>query len=117
MAAQIFNQYTTIVNPGVSGNLMKVSAKRRRSKVQIQEEKEAVLKKELEVQQKMAAWSSMEQEVARLRQQVNGDGNMRSQVQVMLDDGLIKQVADNKWELITDQQEAESQRSHMSEMK
>ena len=35
----------------------------------------------------------------------------------MMDEGLLKQVSDNKFELITDQQEAESQRSQMSELK
>ena len=42
---------------------------------------------------------------------------MRSQVQTMMDEGLLKQVSDNKFELIIDQQEAKFQRSHMSELK
>ena len=39
---------------------MKATAKRRRSKAQILEEKEAALKKELEMKEKLAAWSQME---------------------------------------------------------
>jgi hypothetical protein len=39
---------------------MKASAKRRRSKAQILEEKEAALRKEADIQQKLAMWSQME---------------------------------------------------------
>ena len=39
---------------------MKMSAKRRRSKVQILAEKEMALKKDAEIKEKMEAWSQME---------------------------------------------------------
>ena len=39
---------------------MKISAKRRRSKAQILDDKQSALKKEAEMKEKLAAWSQLE---------------------------------------------------------
>ena len=49
-----------LVQNGVSGNLMKASAVRRRSKAQIKEDKQAALLKEQEYNAKMNAWAELE---------------------------------------------------------
>ena len=49
----------TIVNQGSSGFMMKASAKRRRSKAQIIQDKLDAEKKEAELQEKLAQWDQM----------------------------------------------------------
>ena len=44
----------------ISGHLMKESSKRRRTKAQIEEEKQESIRKETEIREKLAAWSDME---------------------------------------------------------
>ena len=39
---------------------MKASSKRRRSKAQVMEDKQAALRKEQEIQEKLAAWADLE---------------------------------------------------------
>ena len=58
----------TIVQNGTSGNMMKSSAKRRRSKAQIFEDKATAMKKEAEIQEKLAAWAQMEKENSDMRE-------------------------------------------------
>ena len=63
MAIIFFHNQTFIfllVQNGVSNNMMKATAKRRRSRVQILEDKSAAIKKETEMQEKLAAWNHME---------------------------------------------------------
>ena len=46
---------------------MKASAKRRRSKAQILEDKANALKKEAEIEEKMAQWEQMERELTEFK--------------------------------------------------
>ena len=46
---------------------MKASAKRRRSKAQILEDKANALKREAEIEEKMAQWEQMERELAEFK--------------------------------------------------
>ena len=48
--------------------MMKSSAKRRRSKAQILEDKATAMKKEAEIQEKLAAWAQMEKENSDMRE-------------------------------------------------
>ena len=53
----------SIVNKGISNHLLKASAKRRRSKAQIKEEKAQEERKQKEIAKKLATYDAMEQKV------------------------------------------------------
>ena len=61
-----------IVSKGNSFNLMKMSSKRRRSKIQIQQEKDDAERNRLETEQKLAEYEHMQQEIQRLQQKTLG---------------------------------------------
>ena len=69
--------------------MMKASAKRRRSKAQILEDKEAALKKDTEIKQKLAAWEQMERDNAEMRESLEKAQVLHNQVQGMFDEGLL----------------------------
>ena len=59
----------SIVNQGSSGFLMKASAKRRRSKAQILEDKANALQKQAEIEKKMEQWDQMQAELAEYKKE------------------------------------------------
>ena len=62
----------SIVSKGNSFNLMKMSSKRRRSKMQIQQDKDDAERKRLETELKLAEYELMQQEIQRLQQKTLG---------------------------------------------
>jgi len=59
----------TIVNKGISNNLMKAGAKRRRTKQEIKQEKHEEDRKNREIVEKMGQIEQMEQQILQLKQQ------------------------------------------------
>ena len=86
---------------------MKSSAKRRRSKAQIKEErKQEELRKE-EIQAKLLAWDDLE---AALRKETARNKELEevnSYVGQMVEDGIIKQTANKVFEAVVDPNERE----------
>ena len=60
--------------------MMKASAKRRRSKAQILEDKSAALKKEREISEKLAAWEKMERDNHEMRESLEKAQVLHTQV-------------------------------------
>lgn len=76
---------------------MKSSAKRRRSKAEILAEKEAALKKELEIKEKLAAWSQLEAALEESERKRQKQDVFIAETQKMFDDGVLKQTPDGKY--------------------
>ena len=92
---------------GISHKLLKVSAKRRRSKAQIEEEKQTAAQQKAEVEHRLSQMDKMSQEMAELRQQIAMAEQMHSQVQQMFDDGILKQGDDGSYQPVFDAEESE----------
>ena len=61
------------MNKGVSTHLFKSTAKRRRSKIQIEEERELEKRRKLEVDEKMAQFEQMQAQMNMMQQQIVED--------------------------------------------
>ena len=78
---------------------MKATAKRRRSKKQIQEDKERKEWEEAETARKIARLDQLEQENAALKNEIQGVEEVKREVQGFMDAGLIVQAADGRAQL------------------
>ena len=87
---------------GVSANLMKSSAKRRRTKIEILEERALAEQQQQRVEEKLAAYAAMEAELARAKQQVAEADVVREHVSGMFDDGLLKLADDGQGYQVVD---------------
>ena len=110
------SQHVSVQN-GSSGHLMKASAARRRTKVQIEEEKLNASLKEQEIQEKLQAWDQLEKALEeseakqeRMKQQV-------SSIQNLYDDGLIKKMDDGKYVVVESKEEKEQLKEKRSKPK
>ena len=92
---------------------MKPSAKRRRSKAQIKEEKKQEEKRKNEIQAKMLAWNDLEAELEKQVEKNKMLENVHLQVSQMYEDGQIKQRVDGSFEAVVDPVEREQIRSKM----
>ena len=54
---------------GVSANMLKTSSKRRRTRKEIQDEKEAIAREKLETQAKLAQFDQLQQQIQVLQQE------------------------------------------------
>ena len=91
------------------------SAKRRRSKAQIEEEKQTESKQKVELQQQLAQMAAMQNEIHNLQQQIGAAESMRNEVQQMFNDGVIKQNLEGKFEAVLDASESEQIKSQLAE--
>ena len=96
---------------------MKASAKRRRSKAQILEDKANALKKEAELQEKLAQWDQMERDLNEFKKQNQMLQDQTKDVQKMFEDGLLKQNDKGEYEAVLDPAESEYIRSEISKTK
>ena len=92
---------------------MKPSAKRRRSKAQIKEEKKQEEKRKNETQAKMLSWNDLETELDKYVEKNKMLENVHLQVSQMYEDGQIKQRVDGSFEAVVDPVEREQIRSKM----
>ena len=93
---------------------MKASAKRRRSKAQIMEEKEAALRKETELKEKLAAWSQLEAALEKSEREKEELLRKTNDVQRMFDDGILKCGTDGRYQAVVDPAESEHIRFEVS---
>ena len=96
---------------------MKASAKRRRSKAQILEDKQKALAREQEIQDKLQAWDQLTaalHDSEMKRQKLEQD---HQHVQVMFDDGLIKVGDDGSYQAVRDESEQSQIKAEVQETK
>ena len=86
---------------------MKPSAKRRRSKAQIKEERKQEEKNKAEIQAKLLAWDDIEAELERKTEENKLLKRVQSQVQGMWEEGQIKEVRSGVFEAVIDPVERE----------
>ena len=79
----------SIAAKGISGHLMKASAKRRRSRQQIKDDKLKEEWEKAETARKIQKLEQLEQENAQLQQKVQASSQMEQQVQGFIDQGLL----------------------------
>jgi len=90
---------------------MKPSAKRRRSKAQIKEERKQEEARKRELQAKLLAWDGMEAELEKQKHANKQLTEVNHKVGQLVEDGVIKQVADGGFEAVVDPDEREHIRS------
>ena len=89
--ARIFSQSTSIsTSKGISSHLLKPSAKRRRTKKQVQEDKLAAAKKQIEIENKIAAYDSMQAKVELAEAQSQEASKVHSQLQKLIGQGILR---------------------------
>ena len=96
---------------------MKASAKRRRTKAEIEEEKLDTMKKEQEIREKLAAWEQME---AALEESERKNDKLRRQSESMkqiYEDGLIKKDDSGSYVVVDDPTEQEQIKARRSKPK
>jgi hypothetical protein len=87
--AAVYRASTAVsVSKGTSHNLMKITAKRRRSKAQIAEEKEAEKRRLVEVETKLREYDQLKEDAHLAHDKFNA---VNETLQELLDAGLIKQ--------------------------
>ena len=86
---------------------MKPSAKRRRSKAQIKEERKQEEKRKAEIQAKLLAWDDIEAELETKIEENKLLKRVQSQVQGMWEEGQIKEVRSGVFEAVIDPVERE----------
>ena len=99
------------MSKGISSHLLKASAKRRRSKAQIKDEKQAEERKQQEIIRKLAAYDQMEQRVKETESIHEEKENYRQLCESLYVGGVIKQEADGTFVAVEDPAERESIRS------
>ena len=86
--------FISIVNKGISNHLLKASAKRRRSKAQIKEEKAQEERKQKEIAKKLATYDAMEQKIMEQDTLIEEKDQYRLLCASLYDEGVIKQSED-----------------------
>lgn len=76
-----------IVQKGNGFNLLKINSKRRRTKGEIQQEKEEQILKEEAIQQKLDAYEAMQQRLTVLETQANNNAAATNILNAMIDRG------------------------------
>ena len=84
---------------------MKPSAKRRRSKAQIKEEKAQEQQQKLDIQAKLLAWDNLEAELEKQIADNKQLTEVRDVVGKMVEEGVIKQTGNREFEAVVDPSE------------
>ena len=69
----------------------------------------------MELQQQLAQMAAMQKEIQNLQQQIGVAESIRSQVQQMFDDGVIRNTEGGRFEAVLDPNESEQIKSHLAE--
>jgi hypothetical protein len=93
------------VSKGTSHNLMKITAKRRRSKAQIAEEKEAEKRRLVEVDQKLMQLNHLQNQMPGLQDKAERHDVLLDTVQGLIEKGLVKHLDDGTIEAVQSFQE------------
>ena len=84
---------------------MKVSAKRRRSRMQVQEDKLREKNQKLELEQRLQQLEAYEAQVREMQQKMQRTEAVKEQIDGLFNDGLITQDGENQFRVVTDQTE------------
>ena len=86
---------------------MKATAKRRRSRLEIQEEKRKEQEEKLAVQQRLQQIEDLKGEIASMNGKMGMAGNLHTQVQNLINSGFVKQSQNSNLIPIFDEEERE----------
>ena len=82
---------------GTAYHLFKASAKRRRTKLEFEEDKLREEAKKLDVELKLKKFAEMEQQVSKMQEQIQNHQILLNQASSLYDQGLLKQIEDGSW--------------------
>ena len=100
-----------IVSKGISGHLMKESAKRRKSKAQIKDERKEEQRKQQEIKEKLAEYDLMKAKMGEAHKVWNEKESYKQLYTHLMEEGVIKQDQTGNIVPIDDPSERESIRS------
>lgn len=93
---------------GTAYHLFKASAKRRRTKLEIEEDKLREEAQKFEVELKLKKFAEMEQQVSKMQEQIQNHQILLNQASSLYDQGLLKQVEDGTWLAVDSFQEQQA---------
>ena len=86
---------------------MKTSSKRRRTKQEIKDQKAEVLRKQKEIDERLASFDAMQFQMNQMQEQLSGQQDAVNDISMMFDQGLLKRGADGSYQVVEDQEERE----------
>ena len=87
---------------------MKMTAKRRRSKLQIKEEKKKEEREKDALAEKLKELTELKEQVTSMNEKMGVAAELHNQVQALVDDGVIKQALDGNLIEVEDPEEREA---------
>ena len=100
--------FSATVSKGISANLMKKTAKRRRSKIELKEAREREAYEKALLSEKLAEVADLKQQISGMNNNLAQASDLHQQVQNLVNEGIIKQADDGRLVEVDDQQERES---------
>ena len=104
------------VSKGTSHNLMKITAKRRRSKAQIAEEKEAEKRRLIDIDEKLMQLNHFQNQIPELQDKAERHDVLLDTVQGLIEKGLVKHLDDGTIEAVQSFQEHQQVLQEKSQM-
>ena len=93
----MMNFLCSIESRGTGAHLMKVGSKRRRTKMQIEEEKADALTKQQAIEEKLAFLETLVQENAALKAKQEGPNEAELVLSQMLEAGYVQRDGEGNW--------------------
>ena len=104
--ARIFSESTAVsVSKGNSAHLMKFSAQRRRTRQEIQLEKQLKVQKQIEIDKKLAELEKIKQEWAAVQHKIDMAQHVEEQFQALHSQGKMKMSEDGHVHIVDDPEE------------
>ena len=104
--AEIFSQSTSVsTQKGVSSNLMKIGAKRRRTKIEIEEEKLLEQQERNQYLEKLDQIEKMQEEMNSMKIKAEWADNWENRVSSLADEGKLKILDDGRVDIVHDPEE------------
>lgn len=89
--AQIFKQSSSVsMSKGTSSFLMKATAKRRRTRLEIEEDKQQEIAKKTEIEQKLNEYEQLKQHMEEMQQRIDIANKVESQFHELASQGRMK---------------------------
>ena len=104
--AKIFSQSTAVsVSKGNSAHLMKFSAKRRRTKQEIQDQKQQESREKIRMELKLAELEALKEKWKEAQKKIEVAQNVENQFNILGSEGKIRMMDDGKMEVVDDPNE------------
>ena len=117
IASAFWNSQNVSIQNGISGHLMKSSAKRRRTKGEIEDAKMETIRKQQEIDEKLAVWKQMEAALESSEKQITKMRRQSESMRQIYDDGLIKKADDGGYQIVESPEEREQIKATRSKPK